>query len=75
MTVELVDDKSANPTVIKVIGAGGGGSNAVNRMIAAGVQNVQFIAANTDLQALSKSLAEVKLGLGAKVTHGLGAGG
>ncbi|HOX13967.1 MAG TPA: cell division protein FtsZ, partial [Spirochaetales bacterium] len=72
MTVELVDDKSANPTVIKVIGAGGGGSNAVNRMIAAGVQNVQFIAANTDLQALSKSLAEVKLGLGAKVTHGLG---
>lgn len=75
MTVELVEEKSGNPTVIKVIGAGGGGSNAVNRMIAAGVQNVEFIAANTDLQALNKSLAEVRLGLGAKVTHGLGAGG
>lgn len=75
MTVELVKEASGNPTVIKVIGAGGGGSNAVNRMIAAGVQNVQFIAANTDLQALNKSQAPIKLGLGAKVTHGLGAGG
>ncbi|NLJ45383.1 MAG: cell division protein FtsZ [Treponema sp.] len=75
MTVELVNEASGNPTVIKVIGAGGGGSNAVNRMIAAGVQNVQFIAANTDLQALNKSQAPIKLGLGAKVTHGLGAGG
>ncbi|HSV56357.1 MAG TPA: cell division protein FtsZ, partial [Magnetospirillaceae bacterium] len=75
MTVQLVDEKSASPTVIKVIGAGGGGSNAVNRMIAAGVQNVEFIAANTDLQALSQSKAKVRLGLGAKITHGLGAGG
>jgi cell division protein FtsZ len=75
MTVELVDDKSVSPTVIKVIGAGGGGSNAVNRMIAAGVQNVDFITANTDLQALNLSQAPVKLGLGTKVTHGLGAGG
>jgi len=75
MTVELIDEKSMNPTVIKVIGAGGGGSNAVNRMIEAGVQNVEFIAANTDLQALNRSGAGVRLGLGAKVTHGLGAGG
>lgn len=75
MTVELVEEKSVNPTIIKVIGAGGGGSNAVNRMIAAGVQNVEFIAANTDLQALNLSKAKVRLGLGTKVTHGLGAGG
>ena len=75
MTVELVEEKSANTTVIKVIGAGGGGSNAVNRMIAAGVQNVEFIAANTDLQALNLSRAEIRLGLGTKITHGLGAGG
>jgi cell division protein FtsZ len=77
MNIELVDDvqQAASPTVIKVIGAGGGGSNAVNRMIAAGLRNVQFIVANTDLQALNLSKAEIKLGLGAKVTHGLGAGG
>ena len=77
MNIELVEDRGADasPTVIKVIGAGGGGSNAVNRMIVAGLRNVQFIVANTDLQALNLSRAEVKLGLGAKVTHGLGAGG
>lgn len=76
MNIEVVEDvKSKGPTVIKVIGAGGGGSNAVNRMIAAGLRNVQFIVANTDIQALNLSQAETKLGLGAKVTHGLGAGG
>lgn len=77
MNIELVNEQpmGASPTVIKVIGAGGGGSNAVNRMIQAGVKNVQFVVANTDLQALGLSKAEVKLGLGAKVTHGLGAGG
>ena len=64
-----------NPTVIKVIGAGGGGSNAVNRMIEAGLQNVDFIVANTDLQALSSSRAETRLPIGSKVTNGLGAGG
>ncbi|TFG84763.1 MAG: cell division protein FtsZ [Spirochaetales bacterium] len=62
-------------TVIKVIGAGGGGSNAVNRMIEEGLRNVEFIVANTDLQALGRSGASKKLGLGAKITHGLGAGG
>jgi len=75
MTIEVVEEKGVSPTVIKVIGAGGGGSNAVNRMIAAGLRNVQFIVANTDIQALNLSRAETRLGLGAKVTHGLGAGG
>ncbi|MGO8695076.1 MAG: cell division protein FtsZ [Rectinemataceae bacterium] len=75
MTIEVVEDKGVSPTVIKVIGAGGGGSNAINRMIAAGLRNVQFIVANTDIQALNLSRAETRLGLGAKVTHGLGAGG
>ena len=59
---------------IKVIGVGGGGCNAVNRMIKAKVEGVEFIAANTDLQALKMSQAPVKLQLGAKLTKGLGAG-
>ncbi|MGA2546889.1 MAG: cell division protein FtsZ [Rectinemataceae bacterium] len=75
MNIEVIEDTGIVPTVIKVIGAGGGGSNAVNRMIAAGLKNVQFIVANTDVQALGLSRAETRLALGAKVTHGLGAGG
>ncbi|HEU4636026.1 MAG TPA: cell division protein FtsZ [Edaphobacter sp.] len=59
---------------IKVIGVGGGGNNAVNRMIAAKVEGVEFIAANTDVQALMTSQAPVKLQLGVKLTSGLGAG-
>jgi cell division protein FtsZ len=59
---------------IKVIGVGGGGNNAVNRMIAAKVEGVEFIAANTDVQALTVSNAPVKLQLGVKLTSGLGAG-
>ncbi len=59
---------------IKVIGVGGGGNNAVNRMIAARVEGVEFIAANTDVQALAVSDAAVKLQLGVKLTSGLGAG-
>ena len=59
---------------IKVIGVGGGGNNAVNRMIAAGVEGVEFISANTDVQALQVSNAPVKLQLGVKLTAGLGAG-
>src|SRR5437868_109333 len=59
---------------IKVIGVGGGGNNAVNRMIAANVVGVEFIAANTDVQALTVSNAPVKLQLGVKLTSGLGAG-
>ncbi len=59
---------------IKVIGVGGGGNNAVNRMIEHGVQGVDFIAVNTDAQALNLSKAEVKMQIGAKLTRGLGAG-
>ncbi|MFB4162579.1 cell division protein FtsZ [Alteribacillus sp. JSM 102045] len=59
---------------IKVIGVGGGGSNAVNRMIENGLQGVEFIAVNTDAQALQLSEAETKLQLGGKLTRGLGAG-
>lgn len=60
--------------VIKVIGVGGGGNNAVNRMIEHGVQGVEFIAVNTDAQALNLSKAEIRLQIGAKLTRGLGAG-
>ncbi|WHY79257.1 cell division protein FtsZ [Neobacillus sp. WH10] len=59
---------------IKVIGVGGGGNNAVNRMIEHGVQGVEFIAVNTDAQALNLSKAEIKMQIGAKLTRGLGAG-
>src|SRR5690348_10844717 len=59
---------------IKVVGVGGGGCNAVNRMIRAKVEGVEFIAANTDMQALKLSQAPVKLKLDAKLTKGLGAG-
>ncbi len=62
------------PAKIKVIGVGGGGCNAVNRMIRAKVEGIEFIAANTDLQALKMCQAPVKLQLGAKLTKGLGAG-
>jgi cell division protein FtsZ len=57
-----------------VIGVGGGGNNAINRMIEANVEGVEFIAANTDVQALEGSHAPVKLQLGVKLTSGLGAG-
>ncbi|MCU9593171.1 cell division protein FtsZ [Caldibacillus thermolactis] len=59
---------------IKVIGVGGGGNNAVNRMIEHGVQGVEFIAVNTDAQALNLSKADIKIQIGAKLTKGLGAG-
>jgi cell division protein FtsZ len=61
--------------VLKIIGLGGGGSNAVNRLIELGLQDVEFIAANTDTQALSQSLASKKIQLGPRSTRGLGAGG
>src|SRR5213593_3432572 len=60
---------------IKVIGVGGGGSNAVNTMIAASLPGVEFIAANTDAQALGANLAPIKLQLGEQLTKGLGSGG
>ena len=67
-------DEAQRNARIKVIGVGGGGGNAVNRMIAANVEGVEFIAANTDVQALESSQAPVKLQLGVKLTSGLGAG-
>jgi len=69
----LLDETTA-PARIKVIGVGGGGCNSVNRMIDAGLGGVEFIAANTDAQALSNCRAPVKLQLGLELTRGLGAG-
>jgi cell division protein FtsZ len=68
------NEEARNDAKIKVIGVGGGGGNAVNRMIDAGVEGIEFIVANTDLQALRISHAPVKLQLGVKLTNGLGAG-
>ena len=65
----------ADPTVIKVVGCGGGGGNAVNRMIDSSIPNVDFIVLNTDVQALSRSKAQKRIGIGQKITKGLGAGG
>jgi len=67
-------DDSRNDARIKVIGVGGGGGNAVNRMIDAGMDGIEFIVANTDLQALRMSRASMKIQLGVKLTNGLGAG-
>ena len=80
MDFEVVNSQGTDlsvvsPTVIKVVGCGGGGSNAVNRMIEANIQNVEFIALNTDLQALNKSIAQNRIAIGQKITQGLGCGG
>jgi cell division protein FtsZ len=68
------DDEHQPPAKIKVVGIGGAGGNAVNRMIQAKIGGVEFIAANTDLQALRSSVASIKLQIGAKLTIGLGCG-
>jgi cell division protein FtsZ len=68
------DDSVDNSAYIKVIGVGGGGGNAINTMIASGLQGVEFIAANTDIQALETAQADIRLQLGANLTRGLGAG-
>ncbi|HEY9232629.1 MAG TPA: cell division protein FtsZ [Blastocatellia bacterium] len=68
-------DQPISGAKIKVIGVGGGGGNAINRMIEAGIEGVQFLVANTDLQALKSSRASVKIQIGEKLTRGLGAGG
>ena len=72
--MEFEFDTNLEGAVIKVIGVGGAGNNAVNRMIDEGVQGVEFIVANTDTQALANSKAETKIQLGPKLTKGLGAG-
>ncbi len=71
----VFDSPEVNPAVIKVVGIGGAGCNAVNRMIDSGLQGVNFIAVNTDCQALHKSKAETTVQIGEKLTKGLGAGG
>src|SRR6266702_3950921 len=68
------NEEFRNDAKIKVIGVGGGGGNAINRMIDAGVEGVEFVVANTDLQALRLSQAPIKIQLGVKLTNGLGAG-
>ncbi len=70
----VFDEDRKPPARIKVIGVGGAGGNAVNRMIQAKIEGVEFVAANTDVQALRNSLAPVKLQIGAKLTNGLGCG-
>lgn len=72
--VKFSFDEAHPPAKIKVLGVGGAGGNAVNRMIMAKIEGVEFIAANTDVQALRNSLAPVKLQMGAKLTNGLGCG-
>lgn len=74
MEYSLDSAQANNGAIIKVIGVGGAGGNAVNRMISEGVKGVQFIAANTDVQALEDSQAQTKIQLGPKLTRGLGAG-
>src|SRR5258706_5942110 len=73
LRLQLEEDRRAGAR-IKVIGVGGGGGNAVNRMVRVGLDGVEFIVANTDLQALANNAAPVKLQIGAKLTKGLGAG-
>ncbi|MGH9819654.1 MAG: cell division protein FtsZ, partial [Pyrinomonadaceae bacterium] len=70
----FIDEPPITGARIKVIGVGGGGGNAVNRMIDAGIKGVEFIVANTDLQALNASKAPIKIQLGSRSTRGLGAG-
>ncbi|AFR70166.1 cell division protein FtsZ [Brachyspira pilosicoli B2904] len=74
MAMNSYNNLSSLDTVIKVIGVGNGGCNAINRMIAEGLENVDFIAMNTDAQALSRSNAPTRIVLGDRVTQGLGAG-
>jgi cell division protein FtsZ len=74
LRIQLGDDPRRLGARIKVIGIGGGGGNAVNRMVRAGFPGVEFIVANTDVQALQQSVAPVKVQLGEKLTKGLGAG-
>ena len=74
-----IEDAAASeqtaPTIIKVVGVGGGGGNAINRMIASGLKKVSFIALNTDVQALQRSNAQTRIAIGKEITGGLGAGG
>ena len=74
INIFIDDDPPITGARIKVIGIGGGGGNAVNRMIEAGIDGIEFLVANTDLQALKRSKAPIKIQLGSRLTKGLGAG-
>ena len=74
INIFIDDEPPITGARIKVIGIGGGGGNAVNRMIEAGIEGIEFLVANTDLQALKRSKAPIKIQLGSKLTKGLGAG-
>ena len=74
MTISEFNPDLISGAKIKVIGVGGAGNNAVNRMVAEGLTGVEFVAVNTDAQDLAKSLASQKINLGMNITKGLGAG-
>src|SRR6266550_4526200 len=74
INISIEDEPPITGARIKVIGVGGGGGNAVNRMIDSGIEGIEFVVANTDLQALKRSRAPVKIQLGGRLTKGLGAG-
>jgi len=74
INIFIDDEPPITGARIKVIGIGGGGGNAVNRMIEAGIEGIEFLVANTDLQALKRSKAPIKIQLGSRLTKGLGAG-
>src|SRR5437868_9259674 len=74
INIFIDDDPPITGARIKVIGIGGGVSNAVNRLIEAGIEGIEFLVANTDLQALKRSRAPIKIQLGSRLTKGLGAG-
>ena len=74
INIFIDDDPPLTGARIKVIGIGGGGGNAVNRMIESGIEGIEFLVANTDLQALKRSKAPIKIQLGSRLTKGLGAG-
>lgn len=75
MAVFAYDTPEIGEVKIRVVGVGGGGGNALNCMVQAGIENIDYISVNTDAQALNRSLATEKIQIGAKLTHGLGAGG
>jgi len=73
--IRIADEHAEHPAVLKVVGVGGGGSNAVNRMIAAGIHGIEFVTINTDVQALRRSVAPVRIQIGEQISRGLGVGG
>ncbi|MFH1283528.1 MAG: cell division protein FtsZ [bacterium] len=73
--IRFAEDFKEQPATIKVIGVGGGGGNAINRMVEAGIKGVEFVSINTDAQALRKNLAPIKLQIGENLSRGLGVGG